>query len=361
MVTISLCMIVKNEEDVLERCLESVKDLVDEIVIVDTGSVDRTKGIASRFTERVFEIPWKEDFAWARNFSFSQAQMDYCLWMDADDVMTEENREKFRILKEQMNQDTDVVMMKYATGFDAAGKAIFSYYRERLLKRKRNFQWKGRIHEAIEACGKIVYSDVEIQHRKVKPGDSDRNLRIYETMIQEGEKLDARGQFYYGRELYYHRRWEDAAEVLEHFLKEPGGWKENRIEACLNLAECYDAAGKREKVLISLLRSLEFDVPRAEICCRIGDYFKGEKRWKEAIFWYSKALEMEKNLQSGAFVREECYDYLPHINLCICYDRIGDHDRAFLHHKKARKLRPYAKETSYNDAYFKSIGMADQE
>ena len=95
MASISLCMIVKNEEDVLGRCLDSVADLVDEIVIVDTGSTDRTREIAARFTDQIFDFPWQDDFAAARNESFAHATMDYCMWLDADDVLLEEDREKF--------------------------------------------------------------------------------------------------------------------------------------------------------------------------------------------------------------------------------------------------------------------------
>ena len=73
MITISLCMIVKNEKDTLGRCLESVKDIVDEIVIVDTGSSDETKEIAGRFTSNIYDFEWIDDFSAARNYSFSKA------------------------------------------------------------------------------------------------------------------------------------------------------------------------------------------------------------------------------------------------------------------------------------------------
>ena len=67
LITISLCMIVKNEEQVLARCLESVKDIVDEIVLVDTGSEDKTREIARKYTEKIYEFIWQDDFAAARN------------------------------------------------------------------------------------------------------------------------------------------------------------------------------------------------------------------------------------------------------------------------------------------------------
>ena len=77
MKSISLCMIVKNEEEVIGRCLESVKDIVDEIIIVDTGSTDNTKKIVSKYTNKIYDFEWKDDFAAARNFSFSKATKDY--------------------------------------------------------------------------------------------------------------------------------------------------------------------------------------------------------------------------------------------------------------------------------------------
>ena len=125
-----------------------------------------------------------------------------------------------------------IVMMKYLTGFDQNGHVTFSYYRERLIKSRRGFLWEGRVHEAVTPRGNILYSPVEIEHRKLAAGDSDRNLRIYETMIGEGETLCPRHQFYYGRELYYYQRYEEAVKVFEHFLEEPDGWVENRIDAC---------------------------------------------------------------------------------------------------------------------------------
>ncbi|RGY97628.1 glycosyltransferase [Clostridium sp. AM58-1XD] len=355
MITISLCMIVKNEEDVLKRCLDSVKDLVEEIILVDTGSSDKTKEIAAEYTKRIYEIPWKDDFAWARNFSFSKAEMEYCMWMDADDIMTEENRRKFKELKGQLNGKTDVVMMKYAAASDENGKASFSYYRERIVKNRAGFIWEGRIHEVIVPRGNILYSDIEITHKKIKAQESGRNLRIYEKMIAEGEKLGARGMFYYGRELLYNGRTKEAAAALEQFMEDPDGWNENKIEACLNLADCYEADGKKDQALNALFRSFGLDVPRAEICCRIGDCFQNKQRWREAVYWYKKALEAHKNPESGGFVREECYDYLPEINLCVCYDRAGNHEEAYLHHKKAKELRPSAKEVQLNEAYFKTL------
>ncbi len=179
MPTISLCMIVKNEEMHIARCLDSVAELVEEIVIVDTGSTDRTVEIVSGYTSKVYSYPWKDDFSDARNYSFSKASMDYCMWMDADDVLEAWEKEKFLQLKQSLPPDTDIVMMKYHTSFDEAGKPSFSYFRERWIRNDKEFCWVGAVHEVIPPRGRILYSNIGICHKKMKTGDSDRNLKIY--------------------------------------------------------------------------------------------------------------------------------------------------------------------------------------
>ena len=196
MPTISLCMIVKNEEMHLVRCLDSVADLVEEVIIVDTGSTDRTAEIASRYTSHVYSYPWKDDFADARNYSFSKASMDYCMWMDADDVLEQTEKDKFLQLKESLPSDTDLVMMKYHTSFDEAGKPSFSYFRERWIRNCAKYRWIGEVHEVIPPDGRLLYSDLAVSHKKTSAGDPDRNLKIYRKMIAEGKLLEPRQQYY---------------------------------------------------------------------------------------------------------------------------------------------------------------------
>lgn len=156
MATISLCMIVKNEEAVLGRCLDSAAGLVDEIVVVDTGSTDATREIATRYADRVCEFAWIDDFAAARNFAFAQASMEYCMWLDADDVLLMQDREKFLDLKRSLPASVDVVMMKYHTAFDRAGNPTFSYYRERIIRNTGRPMWVGGVHEVIPPFGQVV-------------------------------------------------------------------------------------------------------------------------------------------------------------------------------------------------------------
>jgi glycosyltransferase involved in cell wall biosynthesis len=89
---ISLCMIIKDEQEVLDRCLSSFKDVVDEIIIVDTGSNDDSLKIASKYTNKIYQYKWNNDFASARNYSISKATKEYFMWVDADDYIKQSNK-----------------------------------------------------------------------------------------------------------------------------------------------------------------------------------------------------------------------------------------------------------------------------
>lgn len=352
MASLSLCMIVKNEEDVLGRCLESVKDLADEIIIVDTGSDDHTKEIAAHYTEQICDFEWRDDFSAARNFAFSKGTKDFLMWLDADDVIPGGEAERFKRFKETLAPDTDVVMMPYAVSFDRAGRSTFTYYRERIVRNHAGYYFQGRVHEAVTPSGKIVYSDIRVEHHKIKAPDSGRNLRIYEEMERAKETFDSRALYYYGRELLYHRKYEKAADMLEQFLNRPDGWIENRIDAARKLAACYDAAGEKGRVLRSLFRAFEYDVPRGETCCDLGRYFMDRGKYDQAVFWYKEALHAKKAAASGAFIEEECYGFLPAISLCVCYDRIGQRDEAVKYNELAGTYKPESPYYQENKKYF---------
>lgn len=358
MCTISLCMIVRNEEAVLDRCLESAANLVDEIVIVDTGSTDATKEIARQFTGKLFDFPWVDDFAAARNFSFDQASGDYCMWLDADDVIEEPDRVRFRAMREQLLPEADVVMMPYHTAFDPQGQPTFTYYRERVVRNEARFRWSGSVHEAITPAGEIRWSDAAVSHKKVGSGDPDRNLRIYEAQLAAGKALDPRNQFYYARELWYHSRFEEAAKVLTAFLDSGAGWLENQIEACRLLSQCMTALGRDGDALSALLRSLTLDTPRAEVCCDMGGWFLARKQWRQAAFWYELALTRKRDDTSGAFVSPDCYGYLPAVQLCVCWYHLGDVEKAKAFNELAASFRPEDPFVLQNRTFFSSLSFS---
>lgn len=361
MSTISLCMIVRDEEDVLGRCLASIQGIADEIVIVDTGSKDRTKEIAAQYTDLIYDFPWIDDFAAARNFAFSKGTQDYLMWLDADDVILEEDREKLLRIKGELPGGIDLVMMKYNVSFDEYGNPALSYYRERLFRREKGYVWEGAVHEAITPAGTIVYRDAAVTHRKLRPSDPDRNLRIFEKLLAEGRSLDPRQQFYYGRELLYHNRLLEAVRVFTEFLDSGKGWVENCIDCCRDLALCYEKLGREDMALQSLFRSFQYEEPRAEICCEIGRHFLKAERPKTAAFWYGLALTREKHELGGGFQLNDCYDYIPYIQLCVCYDKLGRHALAEEYNEMAGGVKPLDAAYLHNKTYFENLKSAAEQ
>ncbi len=353
MAEISLCMIVRDEEDVLRRCLESAAPLVDEIIIADTGSKDKTCEIAREFTDQVYHFDWCDDFAAARNFAFSKASKPFCMWLDADDVILPEDQQKFLARKGELEQ-ADVVMMPYHTGFDEAGRVVYTFDRERIVRNSPQYRWQGRIHEVIVPAGRIVLWEAAVTHKKLRVHDPDRNLRIFEAMRAAGEEFSARDQYYYGRELMFHHRIEEAKQVLEAFLSHPEGWVENKISACQDLARCHREAGDPGLAMQAVCRAFLYDIPRPVGCCQLGDYFRERGQYENAIFWYHLALSMKVKAR-GSFEQPDYEGYIPYLQLCVCYDRLGRHETARRCNRLAWELKPDSEICAGNEAYFQSI------
>lgn len=347
MITISLCMIVKNEEDVLARCLNSIKDAVDEIIIVDTGSTDRTKEIAETYTDKVFDFEWINDFSAARNYAFSKATCDYQMWLDADDEACPKTLEKLIELKKSLDPNFDIVTMKYVTGFDEAGKPTLSFARERLLKRSKNYTWQDPVHECIPLIGNVLNTDLEIHHKKLKPSDPMRNLNIYKTLEKSGTPLTPRQMYYYARELKDHGMWLNAAYYFEKFLDSKKGWVEDNIATCYNLSICYRVLNDDHKILPILLKSFEYAPPRAEICCEIGYFYKRKRQYTQALVWFEIATNL-KAPDSTGFMLWDYWGYIPSIECCVCCYELKDFEQANVFNERAAIFKPNAKAVEIN-------------
>lgn len=354
MISISLCMIVKNESKVIGRCLDSVKDIADEIIIVDTGSTDNTKSIIKRYTDNIVDFEWIDDFSTARNVSFSHATMEYILWLDADDVLLKPDQQKFLELKHTLTPTVEVVSMPYHLSFDADGHVISTVRRNRLVRRDKMFRWHGAVHEYLAVNGCIVNSDIAISHLTLEH-DSNRNLRMYERRIAAGETFTPRDLFYYANECFDHQRYKRAIKYYRKFLHSKEGWVEDHIAACGKLADCYDQLGDYEREQKYALKSFEYDTPRAEFCCRLGYGRMKKGEWEKAIFWYKLATQIEKPKESWGFFSEICWTWLPHIQLCVCYDRLGQYHLAYEHNEMARKYRPNDEQILHNKRYLESM------
>lgn len=340
MITISACLIVKNEEKILGRCLDSIIEIVDEIVIVDTGSTDKTKEIAGVYTDKIFDFEWIDDFAAARNFSFSKATMEYIYVADADEVIDEENRNKFLQLKKAMLSEIEIVQMKYTNQLHFNTTYNFDIeYRPKLYKRVRNFCWVDPIHESISLEPMIYDSDIEILHLPLS-NHAPRDFETFQKIIARGEKLSKKLIHMYARELFIAGAKNDflkAESFFEKLLEEDSyslSYEELKTIQCV-LVKCSSLKEDLTKLLKYSLNNVAGDKPSAEICYELGKYFFKLSDYKEAIIWFYNAAyetECELNIHYGG-------DY-PLKKLSECYEILGNVECAKTYNELAMQWKP---------------------
>ncbi len=219
-------MIVKNEQKNIGRCLASLRDKVDEIVIIDTGSFDRTKWIINEQTPcatKVGDMPWTDDFSAARNESLRHATSDFILWIDADEELRELKAGAFRRVIEGLAADIDGLYLRVWCPSEANSTTPPLFADQfRLFRNHIGFRFEGRIHEQLVIDRERHIGDtgevVIYHHGYIPDGDllerkSERNLRILTKAIEE-EPNNPAHHYYLGKHLAVDGKWAKAAEAL---------------------------------------------------------------------------------------------------------------------------------------------------
>ncbi|HBA68864.1 MAG TPA: glycosyl transferase family 2 [Lachnospiraceae bacterium] len=296
MVSISVCMIVKNEERILGRCLSCLADLADEIIIVDTGSEDKTKKVAAEYTDKIYDFQWTDDFSAARNFAFSKATGDYIYSADADEILDEENRERFRILKENMLPEIEIVQMYYTNQLKF--RTIYNFdkeYRPKLFKRVRSFTWIEPVHETVRTDPVVFDSDIEIIHEQ-EENHAKRDLEALHRAVGRNGKLSGRLFDMYARELYFAGDAEDFrnAEVFFEGICTDDECSDDELKTALCIMV------KAERMLGNIPKFFKYAMKAvtacnvSEMCLEMGDYYMEQEDYEEASVWfYNAAYETE--------------------------------------------------------------------
>jgi len=185
--TVSLCMIVRNEEENLPRCLGSVRGIFDEIIVVDTGSTDRTRAIAAEQGAKVFEFPWIDDFSAARNESLGHATSEWVMWMDADDSLDEQNRQELLSVLARLDDRAMAYVMKVRCLSSDDG-SVTDVDHVKLFRNRPELRFEYRVHEQILPAirrleGAVAWTNVVIHHHGytepgARRGKLERDRRI---------------------------------------------------------------------------------------------------------------------------------------------------------------------------------------
>ncbi|MFB5677440.1 glycosyltransferase [Paenibacillus terreus] len=234
--SISLCMIVKNEEPYLVQCLSSARNIVDEIIVVDTGSTDRSAAIAGDFGAKVIHWPWDDSFSNARNRGLEEAKCDWILWLDADEVL---DRNEAPRLKEVLTQDSierqqiegiELLLHNYLDG----GRVERAYVL-RLVRNRPAYRFEGRVHEQIlpvmlkhtpnGRMGRVdvtVYHDGHLTRNLIRQDKVKRNISLLRKALEEHPSYWP-NHYYLGAELFRANELEEGLAHLNTVLAHPEG------------------------------------------------------------------------------------------------------------------------------------------
>jgi len=353
--SISLAMIVKDEEEVFDRCLSSVKDVVDEIIIVATGTNPQTTKIAKKYTDKVFPFTWVRDFSKARNYSFEQCTKEWIIWLDSDDEVPPADCEKIRNLD---FSDKDMIICDYFYAQDEFGAPSCNVPRERIIRRSLGLKWQKRVHEYLPMIGRQYRSNIGVWHHK-QHGTSDRNIVILEEMIADGD-YDSRDVFYLAKEYQDAGRQDEALERFAQFVTMPGAFWEDVFRSYHYMAQIWLNKGDEAKFKENLFKSIEIEERRAELYCQMGEFYMGKSQWDKAIHWYKIAANTVRPKELLSTYQPEYYSWLPCLQLCVCYNNIGNVNEAYKWNEKVLEYRSKDQRALNNRKILKPALKKDQ-
>lgn len=350
--SLSLCMIVKDEGKTLERCLNSVKSFINEIIIVDTGSKDNTVEIAKKFNAKIYKFKWIDDFSAARNFAFSKATSDYIMWLDGDDFINEDDIKKIENLLSNMDSSYDYISAEYILARNSEGKVSTSLRRNRIVKRQSAFLWVGNVHEYLAVYGKGLEGNFSIEHGKVKEY-TDRNLQIFKTMEKNNKKFTPRDIYYYANELFDNGYYKESINQYNKFIDTKEGWIEDIKGAYLKIIRALNLINEKDKIVDVAFESLKIDTPTAEIACSLGEYYFEKENYNQAAFWYRVALDSRPSSLNMSLTNSDYYTWIPSLQLTVCYYNLGNLKCSYFFNELAASFDGDKEKIEYNREIFK--------
>ncbi|MBR4576743.1 MAG: glycosyltransferase family 2 protein [Clostridia bacterium] len=357
-VTLSVCMIVRDESPVLARCLDGVRVFADEIIIVDTGSVDDTKQIARRYTDRVYDFPWIDDFSAARNVSYSYASKDYVMWLDADDVVSPADAEELKALKKTLPRETDVVYLLY--GGETDQKNIMNnmvLFRDRWMRRSLNPRWQGRLHEFIPCPPEAVryFADrIRILHCKVRVNDPDRNMRIHRLCMAEQKEPPVRDLSFLCNEYFGQERYSDAVSLFNELTARDPFPRHEVCFALLAYIQSMKALKKTDELIGRLLSLRENGIENEMLLCELGAACLARNQLEEAEHWLLETLRTPVDYRDMMIHFEAYREFIPCQKLSKLYMLLGKEELAYQFFTRAEKIYPENRSIRVNRLYFAS-------
>lgn len=287
---ISAVLIVYNEEVLLSRCLDSLKG-IDEIIISDSGCTDKTMEIAKRYTDKLFEYKWHDNFAASRNAAKSHATGDWILSIDADEILHDVSKVREAVALAEQRQALAVNCKLIAE--DNGQRTIYP----RLFKNDQRVWWEGAIHNHLSVLGEDI-GDVRITYgySPAHNYDPDRAFRILKKEVDTKPNA-LREMFYLGREYWYRKEYEECIKVIGKYVQHSRFLSE-KAEAFLMMARCYWALRMGDDARDACAQALIINSNFKEACL-----FMAELSWEKSAKQWRRMAETATN-EDVLFIRE---------------------------------------------------------
>lgn len=333
---VSLCMIVKDEEKVLKRCLESVLGIVDEIIIVDTGSKDKTIEIAKSFTDKVFNFKWEDDFSAARNFAASKANGDWILVLDADEYVDRENLiVGINEIKEHASK-YDVYAVNIINFAGRKGENIAQHKHARIYRNNGNIKFHRKVHEQlIKEKGELSYtiSSLLIYHtgylnQTVKEkGKNERNKPLVEQELFNNKEAGF-DYFNFGNELKREGRVEEALDLYVKAYQKKGEVESGWVPFCLcNIVECLIELKRFDDALKTINDAEYLYAYAADFTFLKGEIYLSQKRYDDAKSVF-KFILSRQSIYKDVIKSPDYNGYFPNFRLAEIYEMEKNYDES---------------------------------
>jgi len=342
----SLAIIARDNEAIIGQTLEGVKSFIDEIIVVDTGSLDKTKEVAESYGAITYDFEWIDDFAAARNFAFSKATGDWIMWLDTGDIVTPESAAKWAWLKttniiNERPQNEELIWAETNRCIEPdTGRITFHYPVPRMAYSGANPKWVGVVHEILSTDNSVSWyfdggyvNDPFGYAQKA----TDRNIKILKRLLDEGDTTP-RTAYYYANELRDLERNEEAVEAYHNFLQlKHFTWE--YYEAMISVSKVHRRMKQDLEASGFLLQAVHYAPERAEAWVLMGDIFYEQQLFDKALPYYRACIGAVMP-NDGAPVFEPSYSHLPLERMGFCHlgmDNVKEAINCF--HEAAKKAK----------------------
>jgi tetratricopeptide (TPR) repeat protein len=332
--TLSLCMIVKNEEQFLGQCLESVQDVVEEMIIVDTGSTDNTVAIAERYGAKVFHHPWQGSFSEARNYGLQFAKGDWILQMDADEEL---EKADIPILKKVLQSDLyDAIFVAL---LNDSPEGWTKHYFQRIFRRGRA-HYESIVHNQLVYKGADLKTEIRIYHWGYNLSEEKMAVKMRRTedlLLKQLEEDETNPFSYvnYLRVLRAQKRYDDAVQAGEKALNicRQRMTEIHRQMIAYDTAYCALHAGQEEKAE-QLCRGILDEFPEnIDILFTLATVLVSQKKYRQAIEGFHRFLDVQQKLKikpqlTKLIIDTYNFDHKAWGNISDCYYELKEYEKA---------------------------------